>query len=138
MKKICICLLLLILVGCSKGTNESNSNLVISYQGGASGVKDAIYDVIELYDDEKIVSSRTDLDGFRAKELSHEEYEEIINYAFSDNIKSLDGKDVGEEVEGGYCETIKLYKGLKKYVIKGCNIQNEDVNKLIDLLKKYK
>ncbi len=136
MKKILICLSLIFLVGCNK-TSEGNNELVIRYNGGSSSVRNPVYDVIEVYDDERIVYSRTDLDGFKEKKLTHEEYEEIINYAFDKKIRTLDGKDVGIEVEGGYCETIFLYNKVKTYEIRGCNIQNEDVNELIDLLKKY-
>ena len=147
MKKILVIILFLTIsiTGCGKKKEEKvepvtskynlsglvikySSSSVMIYNGDEHGYE------LKLYADKYITYGNYDEEEKRV-DLTDEEYEEIINYAFSDKFMNLSGNLTDPNVLDGSHSSITLYADNK--VIKsigGDNVSNRKYNRLVRLL----
>ncbi len=146
MKKIIIFILVLTLfiTGCGKKkekkvepvTSKYNlSGLVIEYSSASVMYYNAPKYEVKLYADKYITYGYSDEEEFERVDLDDEDYDKIINYAFSDKFMNLSGNLTDPEVLDGSHSSITLYADNK--VVKsigGDNVSNRKYNRLVRLL----
>ncbi len=143
MKKLGICLLaLFLLVGCGTKkekkeiqTYGNSEDVVIAYRGTPGG-ENAISKEVNLYTNRTITIGYSNQDGFKAVSLTQEQYDEILKKTFESAFFELTG-NIGQEVEGGYEESITLYYDGTTKTTSGAGIENPYFIEVRDTMLKY-
>lgn len=149
MKKIIIALLIvaLTITGCSlidskknKRPKEFANGLILTYKSmDAYGTADRPYYEINLYTNKHITAGYSNLDGFSDKELTDEQFQEIVDYINSDKFLSLK-EDLTDPalLDGTSTSIVIYYADGTKFKTGGLNVSNQTYNGLIELLDEYK
>ena len=145
MKKLIVVLLVFvsfITIGCSKKNKKKEevidynlSGLVIEYQSSSVMYADPSVYTVKLYADKYITYGYSDEDDYIRVDLTDEEYEKIINFAFSERFLSLDHNLTDPNVLDGSHSSITLYADSKVlFSVGGDNVSNSRYNRLVRLL----
>lgn len=149
MKKFLVVLLVvtLTITGCSlisssknKRPKEFASGLILTYRSmDAYGTVDRPYYEISLYANKHITAGYSNLDGFSDKELTDEQFQEIVDYINSDKFLSLK-EDLTDTaiLDGTSTNIIIYYADGTTFKTGGLNVSNQTYNGLIELLNEYK
>lgn len=139
MKKILIliCLVLFLTACTSKQTikEESKEGIVIQHFVRNDNDLDNDYN-IEVYSDKKIVYSYLSYDGFEEIKLSDNQYEELINYAFSSKLLSLD-ENISSDKSGVSSYVVLYFEDGTIFKTGGINPNNKNYKKVITMLNNY-
>ena len=136
---ILVILIILIIVQNKKEkdiTIQGNGNLIIEYTNEPQSIMNSKR-IIRIYDNKGVEFALENSDVVRTKFISDEEYQNIINLAFSKKILSLEGKDISNSnVLDGYWTYITIYTENSKGIrIGGSNPSNKEFNKLVRLIR---
>lgn len=136
---ILVILIILIIVQNKKEkdiTIQGNGNLIIEYTNEPQSIMNSKR-IIRIYDNKGVEFARENSDVVRTKFISDEEYQNIINLAFSKKILSLEGKDISNSnVLDGYFTYITIYTENSNGIrIGGSNPSNKEFNKLVRLIR---
>ena len=144
MKKYLVVLLVIvsfITIGCRKKDTKEEvidynlSGLVIEYKSSPVMYADPSVYTVKLYADKYITYGYSDEDDIIKIDLTDEEYEKIINFAFSDRFLSLDHNLTDPNVLDGSHSSITLYADSKVlFSVGGDNVSNSRYNRLVHLL----
>ena len=147
MRKIILLIVLLVLiiinVACDKKKNnnvvkEGKGDLIIEYTSSPQELANTTY-YIRIYDNKKVRYGMEGEKKDKRKTLSDQEYQDIINLAFSKKVLSLEGKDISNSmVLDGYFEYITIYDNKKEIRIGGSNPSNKYFNKLVGMINGVK
>ena len=138
---LAVIFLLIVVVSSSCGMNKDlirsgNGDLVIEFTSSPvfSSGEDNNENFIRLYDD-KTISEGTNDKMHLKQDVSEEEYQKIINYAFSNSFVNLKEDLSDKSIMDGSCQYITLYfedGTSKKYG--GLNPTNKKFQKLHEML----
>lgn len=94
---------------------------------------------IKVYSDKTITYSYDLKGNFERVKLTDEQYDELINYAFSSKILNLD-KDISDNdsCDGGYSYVKLHFDDDTTFETGGLNPNNKDYRKLVTMLSSYK
>ena len=145
MKKLLVILLVFvsfITIGCSKKDKKKEevidynlSGLVIEYKSSPVMYANPSEYTVKLYADKYIIYGYSDEDDYIRIDLTDEEYEKIINFAFSERFLSLDHNLTDPNVLDGSHSSITLYADSKVlFSVGGDNVSNSRYNRLVRLL----
>ena len=144
MKKYLVVLLVIvsfITIGCRKKDTKEEvidynlSGLVIEYKSSPVMYADPSVYTVKLYADKYITYGYSDEDDIIKIDLTDEEYEKIINFAFSDRFLSLNHNLTDPNVLDGSHSSITLYADSKVlFSVGGDNVSNSRYNRLVHLL----
>ena len=129
-KKILIAIAILLLCSCKSETIEFN-DLVITYH-----TCNTQKNYIEIYKDKTGKKEYYMFDAFEELELNNEEYNRIIDYAFSNEFFGLNEISNVEYNSDGICINpyIALYYDNKVFITDG-NSNKKIFNKLVEMLE---
>lgn len=147
MKKLLIVsLAILLTAGCAIFTvkksrpKEFASGLILTYTTmDAYGTVDRPYYEINLYANKHITAGYSNQDGFSDKELTDEQFQEIVDYINSDKFLSLK-EDLTDPaiLDGSSTSIIIYYADGTTFKTGGLNVSSKTYNGLVDLLYEYK
>ena len=115
--------------------NYKLSDLVIEYNRSSVMEYNAPFYEVKLYADKYITYGYSNEDDLIRRDLTDEEYKEIIDYAFSNVFMSLDTNLTNPNILDGEHSGIYLYAdGEIIFHTGGDNVTNSRYNKLVHLL----
>ncbi len=140
MKKyvVVILLFLLVITGCGKqGLPKQIGNqdgLVLVYEDSNISLKNSPTYKISLYNDKRIISEYSEQGNSYIINLSEEDYQKILETAFSEKFLDLAKNITSMETEGGSTYSVTLYYNGKTFTTGGQNIEEKEFIKLQELL----
>lgn len=110
--------------------------LIIEYSNISTSINNSPVYEIKLYADKYITYGVKDSNEIKKVKLSDIEYNEIVNYAFSNRFLSLKkGLTDPNVLDGSYSSIILYANGKEIYSNGGDNVTNRIYNKLVNLLR---
>ncbi len=152
MKKVLIfvAVALLLITGCGKKEEEKRpkkignaDGIVLKYRSIVGSVAGSPTSIITIYTDQRMVLEHTDKSVEEANTsktitLTDQQYEEVINMAFSKEFLNLPEDLTTMETAGGSVEYITVYYDDTLFQVGGQYIKNSTFTKLEDLLLSYR
>lgn len=135
--------LLLVLTGCGKKKEEfkkpekigNEDNVVLVYEISNGSVAGAPTTETTVYKDKNMTIKHTNKmfeeeNSEKTITLSEQDYQKIIDFAFSEDFMTLDKDLTSELTEGGSVYYITIYYDGTSHCVGGQNVKNETFDKL--------